>query len=155
VPVSDKALWLWGRLRAERKAGQLLARMEKARGGRPTETNATRASVSTLKDLGVTPRQPSDWQALGEPISLDKDQEDRLRAAFAPYGFRPRWRAVEHAEAARHRETTPPRPASLILRHGTRPPGAFASGGRLAHRENRTRPSASMPGGAAARTLAE
>jgi hypothetical protein len=53
------------RLRAERKAGQLLAQMEKAKGGRPSDkTPAAAEGVSTLRDLGITEKQSSQWQKL-------------------------------------------------------------------------------------------
>jgi hypothetical protein len=52
------------RLRAERKAGRLLAKGEKAQGGRPSKTPSSTAGVSTLKDLGITPKQSSQWQKL-------------------------------------------------------------------------------------------
>jgi phage N-6-adenine-methyltransferase len=52
------------KLRAERKAGEMLAAMEKPKGGRPSETDTTLVSVSgpSLDDLGVTPNQSSRWQ---------------------------------------------------------------------------------------------
>jgi hypothetical protein len=49
------------RLSAERKAGELLALMEKNEGGRPSKTNDIKSSVS-LADIGVTPKQSSRWQ---------------------------------------------------------------------------------------------
>ena len=52
------------RLRAERKAGQLLQTMEKARGGRPSKTPATGAAVSTLADMGISEHQSRRWQDL-------------------------------------------------------------------------------------------
>jgi hypothetical protein len=57
------------RLRAERKAGQLLARMEKAKGG--GERGVGRrggmrsTGTTTLKDLGITKDQSAKWQKLG------------------------------------------------------------------------------------------
>ncbi len=61
-------------LRAERKAGQLLAVMEKATGtaglGRPNlGASGMRAPISnapTLRDLGVSPDQSSKWQKLAD-----------------------------------------------------------------------------------------
>lgn len=52
------------RLRAERRAGQLLVEREKAKGGRPTETPNTMAEVLPLADLGISHKQSSDWQKL-------------------------------------------------------------------------------------------
>jgi hypothetical protein len=55
------------RLRAERKAGQLLAKMPKHNGGRPSKTAAPEAAVlETLKDLGISDKQSSQWQKLGK-----------------------------------------------------------------------------------------
>ncbi len=51
------------RLRAERKAGKLLAKMEKAKGGQPYQSGGTMGSPKTLKALGVSPDQSSRWQA--------------------------------------------------------------------------------------------
>jgi hypothetical protein len=50
------------RLRAERKAGELLAEAQKNKGGRP-KTGAPREPV--LGDLGITKKQSSTWQRLG------------------------------------------------------------------------------------------
>lgn len=52
------------RLRAERKAGQLLREMEKAKGGNPSLT--PRGSAKTLGDLGITYDQSSNWQKLAD-----------------------------------------------------------------------------------------
>lgn len=58
------------KVRAERRAGELLAAAVKAEGGRPTEkTGSTVLPVSanpppTLSDLGVTKTQSSRWQQL-------------------------------------------------------------------------------------------
>jgi hypothetical protein len=50
------------RLRAERKAGELLRQMEKAKGGNPNLSH--RPTGSTLSDLGITRDQSSQWQRL-------------------------------------------------------------------------------------------
>jgi hypothetical protein len=53
------------RLRAERKAGRLLAKMEKAKGGRPSqETGTAMEPVSTLHDLRISKKHASQWQWL-------------------------------------------------------------------------------------------
>ena len=64
------------RLRAERKAGQLLKATEKAKGAAEPGTNrgATRssettASNKTLSDIGVTKDQSSKWQKLADVLT--------------------------------------------------------------------------------------
>lgn len=56
------------RLRAERKAGQLLKEMEKAKGGRPPKTASPMEAVSppTLEQLGVSDKQSHRWQQLAD-----------------------------------------------------------------------------------------
>jgi hypothetical protein len=56
------------RLRAERRAGELLGEMEKHSGGRPEKTGSEPRPVSTpkLSDLGVTKSQSSRWQRLAD-----------------------------------------------------------------------------------------
>ena len=52
------------RLRAERKAGQLLSEMEKAKGGDPRPPPVAVGGPPTLADLGVSYNQSSQWQKL-------------------------------------------------------------------------------------------
>jgi hypothetical protein len=64
------------RKRAEIRAGELLAEMEKAKGGeqhhkRPTGT--TQVPVPTLKDFGISKNQSSRWQKLA---ALDEDEQE-------------------------------------------------------------------------------
>jgi hypothetical protein len=59
------------RLRAERKAGQLLKEIEKAKGARQPGTNRGATPLngvraSTMADWGVSYKQSSDWQKLAE-----------------------------------------------------------------------------------------
>lgn len=63
------------RLRAERRAGELLKKIEKSKGGgepgvgrrgKNAVTNSNRISPSKLSDLGVTKRQSSKWQKLAD-----------------------------------------------------------------------------------------
>jgi hypothetical protein len=57
-------------LRAERKAGAMLAATELSTGGRPRKTSDTASRVSvTLQDLGVKRKQSSRWQAIA--VALD------------------------------------------------------------------------------------
>jgi N6-adenosine-specific RNA methylase IME4 len=65
------------RLRAEIHAGELLAKMPKAKGGRPSKTPSTVEGVLTLQDLGISEKQSADWQDLA---SLPKEQ---IQAALA------------------------------------------------------------------------
>jgi hypothetical protein len=56
------------RVRAERKCGELLAEMEKAKGGRPEETPNKSEGVieepKTIEEMGLTYKQSSDFQKL-------------------------------------------------------------------------------------------
>jgi hypothetical protein len=56
------------RLRAERKAAQLLATMEKLK-GRPKKA----CPEGRLSDLGVSRDQSSNWQKLGDILQADFD----------------------------------------------------------------------------------
>ena len=57
------------RLRAERKAGQLLAQIEKTKGGRPSKTHSREEQVLTkgdaLEELGISRKQSAQWEKLG------------------------------------------------------------------------------------------
>ena len=53
------------RLRAERRAGELLAAMDKAKGGQPYQATGPAARpVETCANLGITKNQSSTWQRL-------------------------------------------------------------------------------------------
>ncbi len=67
------------RLRAERKAGQLLKEREKAKGGQPYQSTSrsVRGVEKTLAELGVSETQSSRWQGLADV------PEDQFEAAFA------------------------------------------------------------------------
>lgn len=57
------------KLRAERRAGELLGEMDKNEGGRPAETSNIVLPVScapTLSDLGITRMQSSRWQSIAQ-----------------------------------------------------------------------------------------
>lgn len=58
--------WSTRVLRAEKKAGQLLAEWEKNKGGRPGENPSvdTRGKTKTLRELGISYDQSSQWQKL-------------------------------------------------------------------------------------------
>src|SRR3954468_11429425 len=96
------------RLRAERRAGQLLREMEKAKGGRPSLENPSRATTG-LSDLGISRDQSSKWQKLaGIP-------EDDFEASLAAPG-KPSTTDIiaDHAAPSRSpsssRPTSPPQP---------------------------------------------
>ena len=57
------------KIRAERRAGELLAEMEKAKGQlRRGETMTPRESTPTLADLNITKKQSSQWQVMAGAI---------------------------------------------------------------------------------------
>ena len=74
------------RLRAERRVGELLKQMKKAKGGRPkanggrpTKTGGEERPVSepTLRDFNITKDQSSDWQKLADvPAQAFEDALD-------------------------------------------------------------------------------
>jgi hypothetical protein len=73
IPTSEEYKVRQIRLRAERKAGQLLAEMEKLRGARGTGSDQHKKVVGsssatppkTLKEVGITKDQSASWQKLG------------------------------------------------------------------------------------------
>lgn len=82
----DRDMITWAseiKLRAERKVGELLRQTaetgERAGLGRPGKTSSTEEVFRTLKDLGVTYNQSSDWQQLA--AIPEPEFEERLRVA--------------------------------------------------------------------------
>jgi hypothetical protein len=69
------------RLRAERKAGELLKQIEKHEGGRQ-KNRSWFTRVSTLADLGITHDQSSKWQKLADVPK--GDFEAALRGEHKP-----------------------------------------------------------------------
>lgn len=61
------------RMRAERKAGQLLTEMPKAKPGPNGDRSCQTTNPPTLKDLGITKDQSSQWQQLGAMSQEDFD----------------------------------------------------------------------------------
>ena len=55
------------RLRAERKAGQLLKQMPKAKGGQPSGKNRGPKGPGTLGSKGISKKQSKTWQKLATP----------------------------------------------------------------------------------------
>jgi hypothetical protein len=92
------------RLRAERKAGQLLRAMEKAKRGpgKGTTQRSQRLTfeAATLSDLGISKQQASDWQRLGAipAAEFEADLTD-------PLWRRPTTSGLLHRHDARNRVT--------------------------------------------------
>jgi hypothetical protein len=61
------------RLRAERKAGQLLAKMPKQNGARDGKQTGSPEMTPLLSDLGISKNQSSQWQKLGALPQRDFD----------------------------------------------------------------------------------
>jgi hypothetical protein len=104
------------RLRAERKAGELLATMEKAKAGPPVRNRSVDATdyrgAPTLHDLGISRDQSSRWQkrrlfGSGERILelrlLNRGERSRLHEGDHP-AFR-----LSQLEDARQRQALPNR----------------------------------------------
>ncbi len=78
--AKDTAMVEWAteiKVRAERRAGQILSDMPKALGGRPAENrsyDATSFSSKTLSDIGVTKDQSSRWQKLAAVSDIQFEQ---------------------------------------------------------------------------------
>ena len=78
------------RLRAERKAGTLLAEREKAKSGPPIRNRSIDTTdyrgAPTLRDLGISKQQSSDWQRLawGRPYFFKKGCCPRSRPIPLP-----------------------------------------------------------------------
>jgi len=65
--AKDPELIQWAteiKVRAERRAGQMLSEIELSEGGRPTENQSHDATGFTLKQLGINKHQSSRWQKL-------------------------------------------------------------------------------------------
>jgi hypothetical protein len=61
------------RLRAERKAGQIISKMPKAKPGPNGVRSTSTTDPPTLEELGITKDQSSQWQKLGEMKQRDFD----------------------------------------------------------------------------------
>lgn len=80
------------RVRAQRRAGEMLAVTEKSEGGRPSKTTTSEVEVSkpTLADMGVTFKQSSNWQTLATmsdehfeaTVEAAKDTAGEVTTAF-------------------------------------------------------------------------
>jgi len=98
------------RLRAERKAGALLREREKAKGaaGNPGGRGATivrsddPTAQPTLRDLGISKQQSSDWQRLADV------PQDQFEAALADTTRRPTTVGIIRGAAERPAASIPP-----------------------------------------------
>lgn len=81
------------RVRAQRRAGEMLAQTEKSEGGRPSKTSTQEEpvmSAPTLEEIGVTKKQSSNWQALASmteehfeaTVEAAKDTAGEVTTAF-------------------------------------------------------------------------
>lgn len=80
------------RVRAQRRAGEMLAQTEKAPAGRPAvnRSSDTTNSPATLADMGITKDQSSNWQALASmsdehfeaAVEAAKDTAGEVTTAF-------------------------------------------------------------------------
>jgi hypothetical protein len=95
------------RLRAERKAGQLLSQMDKAKGAAQPgigRAGGTRSDGPTaLRDLGVSKQQSSDWQKLGKIPDAEFETAMELPRKATTAGI--------------IRDTMPPEPTKVPVSH--------------------------------------
>jgi hypothetical protein len=78
------------KIRAERKAGEILAGMELDAGGRPAETSCTTQQVydaPTLSELGVERTQSHRWQRVASiPEQAFEDSREEVNSPFETAG---------------------------------------------------------------------
>jgi hypothetical protein len=111
------------RVRAERKSGQLLHELPKAKGGNPNLPNRSRVATGwsepeTLTKLGITKRQSSEWQRLA------KVPDEEFEKAIADKSGMPSGRTivriglhnayVAEAEKAREKDEHVPSPPNAV-----------------------------------------
>lgn len=113
------------RLRAERRAGQMLGEMDKSTGGRPVENQSHDATgysepraAKPLSDLGISKTQSSRWQKLAAI------PEEDFEATFAKPERKPSTTGII---AAHKQKTEPPPPPKQASPH----PKALWLWGRL------------------------
>ena len=80
------------RVRAQRRAGEMLAKTDKSEGGRPAknQSDATTSYAPTLTDMGITKDQSAKWQSLASmsdehfeaTIEAAKDTAGEVTTAF-------------------------------------------------------------------------
>jgi hypothetical protein len=122
------------RLRAERKCGELLRDMEKAKGTRDSGSNQYQqvrstdvTAPQTLSDLGVSKQQSSDWQKLAA-ISAKEFEADLADTMWHPStaGLIQRHEAREREPSPAHAQTV----GSAFDRRARPPSRCYPSPGR-------------------------
>jgi hypothetical protein len=76
------------KVRAERKAGEMLAKMPKHNGGRPSQNRSN--DTTSLKDIGITKDQSSRWQQVASipekhfeaAVEMAKNSAGEVTTAF-------------------------------------------------------------------------
>jgi hypothetical protein len=79
--AKDTELIEWAteiKVRAERRAGEMLRETERNLGGRPPKTGDTMSPVSKLRDIGVSKKQSERWQKLA---AVPEDKFEQAVAA--------------------------------------------------------------------------
>lgn len=109
------------RIRAERRAGEILSRMDKNEGGRPSKNSShdERGFAATLKELGISYSQSSRWQLIAhipkeeferhiqEVKSADKELTSAGVMDYGKYLTRMRDREAKREAAVRAAESFP------------------------------------------------
>lgn len=115
------------RVRAQRRAGEMLAVTDKSEGGRPAKTSTRQEPVSapTLADMGITKKQSATWQALASmtpehfdaTVEAAKDAAGEVTTAFmvreAKRADKPRTNAKKSRPAKKQTAATKARAREL------------------------------------------
>lgn len=126
------------RMRAERRAGELLGEMEKRRAGRPPKNRSSMRTdlPSTLADLGISKNESARWQALAEasPEHFEKALEKTREQSGAILASAPVLRELRReeyeAEAAKLKTNPPKLPEGKYSVVVTDPPWPTGEPGR-------------------------
>lgn len=115
------------KIRAERRAGQLLKGMEKAKGGQPSsEKKRSHDERTTLSDLGIDHNQSSRWQTMaGLPdkkfdahIDKAKTGKKELTSAGVLREAKTERRITEKRDTLTNTPTPPPQPCAATVTRG-------------------------------------
>ena len=104
--AQDNELQIWAgeiKMRAERRAGQMLKDMDKAKGGRPELTGPSSVpvnSVLTLSEVGITKNQSSQWQKVA---NVPEEEFEKHIAEDTAKGKAPSSTAILRDEARKQR----------------------------------------------------